>query len=332
MRIALGPLVFALLLTFSVSARAESIATVAGEDISRDEVEKRVRPQLIEVENNKYEILEQGLNEAIAEKLLAKEAKSRGVTVDDLRKTEIEAKVPEPSDDQIQKLYDQNKAQLGTQTLDELKPKIKAYLQNQGAAGRETEYIEELKKKYPTTVTLAPPKIEVSDAGRESRGGGTDAPVTIIAFSDYECPFCKRAEGTVAQVMQTYGNDVRYVHRDFPLPFHAHANEAAQAARCAGDQKKFWEYHDKIFAAADLSSDALKNTATELGLDRTKFDECLASGKYKAQIDADIAAGSEVGVNGTPAFFINGRMLSGAQPFDKFKETIDAEIARAKTK
>ena len=332
MRISLSSLFFALLLAFPTFVRAETVATVGGDSISRDDVEKRVRPQLIEVENNRYEILEQGLNEAVAEKLLEKEAKSRGVSVSDLRKTEIEAKVPPPSDEDIQKLYDQNKAQLGGQTLDELKPKIQQYLVGQASAAREAAYIEELKKKYPTTVTLEPPKIQVDTAGRESRGGGADAPVTIVAFSDYECPFCKRAETTVAQVMQTYGNDVRYVHRDFPLPFHAHANEAAQAARCAGDQKKFWEYHDKIFAASDLGSDALKQTATDLGLDRTKFDECLASGKFKAQIDADVAAGSEVGVNGTPAFFINGRMLSGAQPFEKFKETIDAEIARAKTK
>jgi protein-disulfide isomerase len=331
MKIALGSAFLALLFAFQTSARAETVATVAGESISRDDVEKRVRPQLIELENNRYEVLEQGLNEAIAEKLLEKEAKSRSVSIDDLRKTEVEAKVPQPTDDDIQKLYDQNKAQLGGQTLEELKPKIQQYLVGQAAATREGAYIEELKKKYATTVTLAPPKIEVGDGGRESRGGSTTAPVTIIAFSDYECPYCKRAESVVAQVMQTYGNDVRYVHRDFPLPFHAHATEAAQAARCAGDQKKFWEYHDKIFAAADLTTEALKQTATDLSLDRTKFDECLSSGKYKAQIEADIAAGSEVGVNGTPAFFINGRMLSGAQPFEKFKEIIDGEIARKKT-
>src|SRR6185295_840746 len=134
MRISLGSLFFALLLAFPTFVRADTVATVAGDSISRDDVEKRVRPQLIEVENNRYEILEQGLNEAIAEKLLEKEAKSRGVSVSDLRKTEIEAKVPAPSDEDIQKLYDQNKAQLGGQTLDELKPKIQQYLVGQASA------------------------------------------------------------------------------------------------------------------------------------------------------------------------------------------------------
>jgi protein-disulfide isomerase len=127
--------------------------------------------------------------------------------------------VPPPSDEDIQKLYDQNKAQLGGQTLDELKPKIQQYLVGQASAAREAAYIEELKRKYPTTITLEPPKIQVDTAGRESRGGGADAPVTIIAFSDYECPFCKRAGVPGASRRPT--NDVRYVHRDFPLPFHA---------------------------------------------------------------------------------------------------------------
>jgi protein-disulfide isomerase len=320
----------ALLLFVPAAARAESVATVAGETISRDDIEKRVRPQLIEIENGRYEVLEQGLNEAIAEKLLEKESKARGMTLDELRKAEVESRVAAPTDEAIQQLYDANKAQLGDQTFEELKPKIAAYLANQAAAARETEFIEELKKKYPTTVTLEPPKIQVDTAGRASRGGGADAPVTIVAFSDYECPYCKRAESTVSQVMSTYGKDVRYVLRDFPLPFHANAHGAAQAARCAGDQEKFWEYHDKMFQASDLQTTALQQVATDLGLDRTKFDECLSSGKYKAQVDADIEAGSEVGVNGTPAFFINGRMLSGAQPFEKFKEVIDVEIARKK--
>jgi protein-disulfide isomerase len=320
-----------LLFAFQTSVRAETVATVAGESISREDVEKRVRPQLIEIENNRYEVLEQGLSEAIAEKLLDKEAKARGVSVEALRKTEIADKVPAPTDEMIQQLYDANKAQLGDQTFEELKPKITEYLAAQGAATREGEFIEELKKKHATTITLAPPKVEVDTAGRASRGGDSTAPVTIVAFSDYECPYCKRAEATVAQVMENYGKEVRYVMRDFPLPFHANAHAAAQAARCAGDQGKYWEYNDKMFQAADLQTSALQQTATDLQLDRTKFDECLSSGKYKAQVDADIAAGSEVGVNGTPAFFINGRMISGAQPFEKFKEIIDAEIARTKT-
>jgi len=319
------------LITFLIAPTvvwADTVATVAGESISRDELERVVRPQLIEIENNRYDVLEQGLDGIISEKLFAKEAQARGVTVEQLRATEIEGKIQQPTDDDARQLYDQNKAQLGNATFEDLKPRITAYLVNQRSSARQTEFLDELKKKYETRIMLEPPKVDVDTAGRASRGGDANAPVTIIAFSDYECPFCKRAESTVAQVMSTYGDKVRYVHRDFPLPFHAHAHEAAQAARCAGDQGKFWEYHDKLFQAQDLSTDNLKKMATDLGLDQQKLEQCISSGSHDDEINADVAAGSDVGVSGTPAFFINGRMLSGAQPFERFKEIIDGEIAR----
>lgn len=311
-------------------AAAETVATVAGEAISRDELERSLRPQLIEIENNRYDILEQGLEGIIAEKLLAKEAQARSVTVEQLRTTEIEGKIQQPTDEDAQKLFEQNKAQLGNATFDELKPRIMAYLVNQRSSVRQTEFLAELKKKYETKITLEPPKVNIDTAGRASRGGDATAPVTIIAFSDYECPFCKRAEEVVTQVLAAYGKEIRYVHRDFPLPFHANAHEAAQAARCAGDQGKYWEYHDALFKASDLTPESLKKTAGELGLDGAKFDQCLASEAHNDEIEADIAAASDVGVTGTPAFFINGRMISGAQPFEKFKEIIDAEIERSK--
>jgi protein-disulfide isomerase len=329
MKSRLGALVFASFLIAPSFARAETIvATVAGDPISMAELEKAVRPQLIEIENNRYDVLEQGLEGIISDKLLAKEAAARGVTVEQLRATEIEGKIQQPTDDDAKQLFEQNKAQLGNATFEDLKPRVVAYLVNQRSAARQTEFLDELKKKYATTISLEPPKIDVETAGRASRGGDANAPVTIIAFSDYECPFCKRAEVTVAQVMSAYPTQVRYVHRDFPLPFHQHAHEAAQAARCVGDQGKFWEYHDKLFQAQDMSTDNLKKMATDVGADPQKMQDCISAGKHEDEIQADIAAGSDVGVSGTPAFFINGRMLSGAQPFERFKELIDGELAR----
>jgi protein-disulfide isomerase len=305
------------------------VATVGSHQISRADLENHVRAKLIELDNQRYEALSDGLDEMVADELLKQEAKARGVTVEVLSQQEIEAKVAAPTDAEIQQVYDANKEQLGGATLDSVKPRIVEFLKQQKTAERTQAYIAELKPKYKTTVLLRPPVVQVGTGGRPERGGGANAPVTIIAFSDYECPFCKRAEVTVAQVMSTYGNKVRYVHRDFPLSFHAHAREAAEAANCAAAQGKFWPYHDKLFASEDLSTDKLKALATEVGLDRTKFDDCLAKQEFNAAIDKDVAEGSDVGVNGTPAFFINGRMLSGAQPFEKFKEVIDEEIELA---
>jgi len=264
----------------------------------------------------------------VSEQLFEKEAKSRNVTVEQLEATEITAKVPEPSDAEIQKVYDENKSQLGNQTLDQVKPRIVEFLKQQKAGERQQAFVEELKAKYKTTINLKPPVVEVSTAGRPARGPDK-APITIIAFSDYQCPYCKRAHATVEQVMQTYGDKVKLVYRDYPLPFHENARPAAEAAACANAQGKFWEYHQKLWAASDLSTEKLKAMAGEVGMDQKKFDECLAKQEFKAVIDKDIADGASVGVSGTPAFFINGRMLSGAQPFEKFKEVIDEELARS---
>jgi len=310
-----------------------TVATVGGRTITRSELESRVRAKLIEIDNERYEALREGLDDMVAEELMTQEAKARGVTPDALVQTEITAKVEEPSDAEVQKVYDDNKQQLGTQTLEQVKPRIVEYLKQQKGEARKNAFVDELKAKHKTTIALKPPVIEVATAGRPERGGGTKAPVTIIEFSDYQCPFCKRAEDVVDQVMKTYGDKVRLVFRDYPLPFHPNARPAAEAANCANAQGKFWPYHQKLFAnQSALAADNLKTYAKDLGLDSGKFEQCLADDKsIKAAIDKDIADGEKVGVNGTPAFFINGRMLSGAQPFEKFKEIIDDELASAKS-
>jgi protein-disulfide isomerase len=309
------------------SASAEPVATVAGDPISREELEKQVRPQLIELENQRFEVLEGGLDEMIAQRLLAKEAASRGVTIDVLRQTEITSKVTEPTDIEIQAVYDRNKDQIGGQPLADIRDEIVAYLKSQRETAKTEEYLAELRKKYETKVLLLPPVVQVATGSNPPRGGAK-APVTVVAFSDFECPFCKRAEITVERVLKHYGDKLRYFHRDFPLPFHANAHDAAEAARCAGDQGRYWDYYTTLFASTELSTAKFQEIATGMQLDRPKFDECLASGQHAAAVDKDLADGEQVGVNGTPAFFVNGRMLSGAQPFEKFQEVIDAELAR----
>ena len=153
------------------------------------------------------------------------------------------------------------------------------------------------------------------------------APIEMIEFSDFQCPFCLRADPTVRQVLGTYGDRIRFVYRHYPLPNHPNARPAAEAAACAGEQGKFWPYHDRLFAnPAKLSDADLKQGAAELGLNAAQFNACVDTHKLKAQVDADIKDGEQAGVNGTPAFFVNGRMISGAQPYDVFKKLIDEEL------
>lgn len=326
---------FMMALAFSAlvaaAARAETVATVGNKTIDRADVEKAVRAQLVAVENERYNTLRAGLDQLVAESLMEQEATARGVTVEQIQQVEIVDKIPHPTDAEIQKVYDENKEQLEGATLEQVKDQIVEYLLRQKTQERRQAYLDELKKKYPTTITLKAPVVQVG-LGSLPPKGNPKAPVTIIEFSDYECPFCKRVEPSVAEVLKVYGPDkVRLVYRNFPLPFHSNARPAAEAAGCAAEQGKFWEYHEKLMAATDLSAESLKTMAGAVGVDQKKFDECVANQKYKDAVDKDIADGEEAGVNGTPAFFINGRMLDGAQPFEKFKTLIDEELAAKKS-
>ena len=302
------------------------VATVGSATIDRATLEKHVKAKMIEIDNERYEALKDGLDELISEELMKQEAAARKITPEALMKAEVIEKVTAPTDEQIKKVYEENKEAMQNAPLDSVKTKIVDYLKSQGGAARQQAFVDELKKKYPTKVSLKAPVIDVGTGGRPVLGPAT-APITIIEFSDYECPFCKRAEPAMEQVLSTYKDKVKFVYRHYPLPFHQQARPASEAALCANAQGKFWEYHKKVMASASLTEDTLKQIGKDVGVDAAKFDTCLKNKEFTKDIDKDLEDGQAVGVNGTPAFFINGRMLSGAQPFEKFKETIDAALA-----
>lgn len=317
---------FAAAAVVAAPAFAQKPAAVVGNrTITMADLEKSVKPKLIEVENARFEALNEGLNVLINEALIEQEAKARGVSPADLKKTEVDSKIQAPTEDQAKALFEQYKDQIEG-TFEDSKGQIMDYLKQQQAAAAQQNFLAGLRKKYNVQVNLVPPKVEVGTGGRPARGA-KNAKVTIVSFSDYECPFCKRAETVVDEVMKAYGDKVSFVHRDFPLDFHKSARPAAEAARCAEKQGKFWEVHSKLFASAELTTERFKAIGKEVGLDSAKYEKCLGSGEFNAAIDKDMADGQEVGVTGTPAFFINGRPLTGAQPFEEFKKIIDAELA-----
>ena len=187
-------------------------------------------------------------------------------------------------------------------------------------------------KNEPTTPPPAPdPAPEVDLKKLEVRNseyirGKKDAPVTVITYSDYQCPFCSRFHDTMKQVIADYPNKVRWVYRSFPLSsLHPYAQKAAEAAECAGEQNKFWEYTDEIFAnQASLNNDYLTTAAKNIKLNTTKFESCLNDGKYVAKVKSDFSEGQSLGVNGTPGSFINGQSVKGALPYENIKAIIDS--------
>lgn len=306
------------------------VAKVGKRTITEAELQKHVRGRLIQLEQERYEALREGLDELIGEALLAQEAQARNLTREALERQEITAKVSEPTEAEIRELYDANKEELDHAPLDSVKPRLIEYLTQLKTTQRRQEYLSGLREKYETSISLRPPVVDVGTGGRPSRGGGESAPVTLIEFSDYECPFCQRSEATVSEVLKHYGDRVRFVYRDYPLDFHPNAMRASLAAHCAQAQGKFWEYHDKLFIRREFTEEKLKSLAGELGLDRKAFDECLDKEQFKDAVEKDRSEGASAGVTGTPTFFINGRLLSGAVPFEEMKKAIDEELARAK--
>ena len=276
-----------------------------------------------------FEFMERGLDQLIERKLIELEAESRGVSVEELLDSEIGAKVSEVTDEQVDSFYEENKARI-PQPKEQVADQIRQYLGQQRGAQLRSELLTQLRSTYAVSTHLEPMRFEVSSKGSPAKGP-EDAPVTIIEFSDFECPFCSRVLPTLEQIAEQYGDQVRIVFRQFPLDnLHPRARKAAEASLCADEQGKFWEMHDRMFAnQRQLGVDDLKRQAGELGLDSEAFAECLDSGRFAAQVEEDLQAGQRVGVSGTPAFVINGRFLSGAQPFEAFAKVIDDELERS---
>jgi protein-disulfide isomerase len=173
--------------------------------------------------------------------------------------------------------------------------------------------------------------VTVSDGAIPSRGPA-NAPITIVEFSDFHCPFCRRVAPTLRRVLEKYPTQVRLVYRDIPVDgLHPQARKAAEAARCANDQGKFWEFHDRIYAGpTDSSAATLKALAEQSGLDAPQFEQCVANDVHKAAVQADVEYAGSLGVTGTPTFFVNGRVMVGAQPYEAFVQLIEDELALAK--
>ena len=303
-------------------------ATVAGEPIDLAEVDALVRPQLMELRAREYELRTQALDALVTRTLLEKEAAARGVTPEALNQSEVVAKTA-VTEAEIQSVYGANKARLGSVSEAEGMERVRNGLRQQRQTERRNAFARELRAKYEVKVLLEPYRVPVQLANAPTRGN-PKAPVTIVEFSDFQCPFCVRARPTVKRVRDAYGDSVRWAFRHYPLDFHPLAQKAGEAAACAADQGRFWEMHDLLWdKPSQLQVTDLKLHAQTLGLDAQAFAACLDGGRHAAAVDQDFKAGQEYGVSGTPAFFVNGRLISGAQPFEAFQQVIDDELARA---
>jgi len=305
-------------------------ATVGTRTIGRAEVDARAAAALQRVRLEEYEARKRALDAMIETDVLAREAAAKHTVPESLIAREVDAKLPAATPEEIDTWWTDNRGQFPGQTKEQAQPQLVTAIQNDKRATARSTYVRGLRRKYGARVTLEPPRVAVATANAPSLGPAK-APVTIVEFSDFQCPYCSRAAQTVERVVQRYGDRVRLVYRDFPLDIHPNAEIAAQAAACARTQGKYWEMNRAMFAdASKLAEPALVETATRLGLDGDKFKTCLDAGDGKDSIQHDLADGASYGVNATPTSFINGSMIVGARELRAFTDIIDDELERAR--
>jgi protein-disulfide isomerase len=313
----------------TVASDSAAIAYVNGVAIQESDL-SAAKAQLIPLRKQEYEIKRSVLEAVIERKLLEAEAAKVGTTVQELLDREVRSRVPEPLDREIEAFY---LAQPDRQQhpYSEAKPAMRAALLQARMAQARQEYIGKLREQARITILLDVPRVHVDyDASRMK--GSPDSPIHIVEFSDFQCPYCRAEETTVKEVLAKYAGRVLFSYRDFPLSnIHPEAQLAAEASRCAAEQGKYWEYHDRLFASRDLKPENLKEQAKALGLDSKGFNVCLDGRKGKADVDRDLQEGRMGGFDGTPFFFINGIELFGAQPASEFEKIIEEELGRSRS-
>jgi protein-disulfide isomerase len=301
------------------------VAEIAGHKVTADELEQKQGGKLLQAKYKYYLAERDALEQLVDEQLLELQAKKEGVTLDELFKRHVAIHVPAPTEDQLRFYYE------GVQT-DESYESARANIidtvtQLRTKKARDA-YIADLRAQYGVVIELNQPSAHV-DVANAPRIGSESAPVQIVEFADYECPYCQKVNEDLARVRDQFPNQVSLVYKDFPLPMHPLAARAAEAARCAGAQGKFWEYHDSLFKTKRLQRSDLKQQALALKLDTARFDQCLDSGEQIAPVKKDSQEAQRLGLQGTPSFFINGHFMSGSIGFMKLRDTVMQELAAA---
>lgn len=321
-------------------ASDEVVAKIGRESIPYAKLQESIRETLLKQENEherqlqqlnlsfvrtQQEYIDSELGKLVDKRVLELEAASRRTTPAALTAA---IKTPPVTDAQVRSFYESRAAQI-SQPFAQIEPKIKEFLQNQGEEQSRRKYLDSLRAKYKAFTTMEPLREQVDVSGPQR--GPAGAPVTIVEFSDFECPYCRQFTPVLAQLLAAYPAQVRLVYRHFPLTtLHPEAQKAAEAAVCANNQGKFWELHDTLFAEQNsMGVMALKEKAKRLGLDAKQFEDCLDSGAATAAVAADVAAGEKLGIGATPATFVNGRFVNGAVTLEQMTALIDDELHRA---
>lgn len=342
--VACGTLAFSLFSSIPARAQVLVVATVGSQAITEQDLEARTAVKLTAQQNeheirlrqldlgysrSRHEYKERELDALVDEQVLSLEANARKTTSERLLAAAIKA--PPITDTQMHDFYASQKSQIN-QPYDDVAGKIKEYLEKNATDALRRKYLNSLRATYHAAISLEPLRETVAAVGPVR--GPANAAVTIIEFSDFQCPFCGRFEPVMKRVLAKYPTQVRLIYRHSPLSaLHPAAQKAAEAAVCAQNQGKFWELHDLLFAEpSSLSIDALKEKAKRLDLNTAVFNDCLDSGKAVDAVAIDTHAAEQLGITGTPTSFINGRYKNGAVTETDIESIVDDELRQGASK
>jgi protein-disulfide isomerase len=311
------------------SERAQVLATINGENITSGDVEDSLKPLIFDVQEQVYQLRKNEIDVNINDTLLAQEAQKRKITTNSLLDAEVK---PKPvTEDQARVFYEQNKERVSGEFA-QSKDAIMNYLRQTELRLAERAFVDKLRAAASIQIFLNVPQSPVFNISTKDQPslGNANAAVTIVAFTDYQCPSCAAIHPSLERIVKENGDKVRLVARDFPLSQHAEAFKAAEAAEAAREQGKYWEYVQVLMQnQSSLTVEKLKSYATQLGLDRTRFDAALDSRKFAEMVQTDLDDGIKLGLKGTPSLFINGRRVT-AKSYEELKENVDAALKAPK--
>jgi protein-disulfide isomerase len=307
--------------------RARVMATVNDKQITMGDIETSLRPLIFNVQEQVYALRKQDLELKINDTLLSQEAQKKGVTTRALLDTEVTAKVARVTDAEAQAFYDQNKERISGEFA-QVKPQVIQYMQERKEREATIAYADVLRKAATLQINLTAPESPAFSIATDDQPakGNSKAVVTIVEFTDFECPSCAKQHPVLERIVSEFKDQVRLVVRDFPLSQHANARQAAEAAEAAREQGKYWEYVAVLFRnQSALGVEKLRQYATDLGLDRAKFDASLDSGKFAEKIQRDVFDGRKLGISGTPTLYINGKRIAD-NSYESMKSAIEAVL------
>jgi protein-disulfide isomerase len=298
------------------------VAEVNGVKLTVADLEQEESAKLLQAHNQYYQVEKKALEDLIEKRLLQQKAKHEGLSVDQLVDRDIKSQVQDPTEDQMKVYYEGLETD---QPYEAVRVKVLEKIRQLRTDKARAAYMKVLRTQSNVIVELASPSANVNLENAYTLGS-KHARVTLVEFADYECPYCQKVASDLRKLQDEFGDKLAVVFKDFPLPMHSHAQKAAEAARCAGKQGKFWEYHDELFRSKQLDVDRLKEDALVLHLDWTQFGKCLDSGEESADVQRDREEGVKLGLSGTPSFFVNGHFYSGALDYTALHQIVELQL------